>query len=89
MLQFLETLPEKIQTKIRENEMVERVKESLPDVMRMFYTTLIVVLFGMNIFFVKRLVDKIDSLESTVWQLRSDVAILQSQTTYWKKGEAK
>ena len=30
-----------------------------------------------NLFFVKRLVDKIDSTESVVWQLRQNVVVLE------------
>lgn len=37
---------------------------------------LLAILFSGNVFFVKRLVDKIDSLETTVWTLRQDVVIL-------------
>lgn len=35
------------------------------------------ILFAGNVFFIRRLVDKIDSLETIAWQLRQDVAILK------------
>lgn len=40
--------------------------------------SLISVLFFMNGFFIKRLVDKIDSLESIVYSLRQEVAVMHA-----------
>lgn len=39
--------------------------------------TVLYILFAGNVFFVKRLVDKIDTMESTVWSMRSEMAVLR------------
>lgn len=38
------------------------------------------ILFASNTFFVKRLVDKLDSMELIVWQLRQDIVVLQAMS---------
>lgn len=37
---------------------------------------LITLLVSGNLFFIKRLVDKIETMEATVWQLRQEVVVL-------------
>lgn len=39
--------------------------------------TFISLLFAGNVFFIKRLVDKLESTEAIVWELRQQVAILK------------
>lgn len=40
-------------------------------------TTMISVLFAGNVFFVNKLVNKIDATEQIVWQLRQEIAVLK------------
>ena len=42
-------------------------------------STLIVVLFAGNIYFIKRLVDKIDSTETAVWLMKEQIAVINSR----------
>lgn len=49
-----------------------------PDVLNLIYTSIIGVMLTGNVFFVKRLVDQLDSLREIVWQLRQDVVVLQA-----------
>ena len=53
-------------------------EQRLSDALNLIYTVIIAVLFTGNIYFVKRLVDKLESLEGIVWQLRQDVVVLQT-----------
>lgn len=39
---------------------------------------LISLLFASNVFFIKRLVDKLDNTEQIVWELRQQVAVLKA-----------
>lgn len=54
-------------------------EQKLSDVLNLLYTVIIGVLFSGNIFFVKRLVDQLDSVREIVWQLRQDVVVLQTK----------
>ena len=54
-------------------------EQKLSDVLNLLYTVIIGVLFIGNIFFVKRLVDQLDSVREIVWQLRQDVVVLQTK----------
>ena len=49
-----------------------------PEVLNLIYTSIIGVMLTGNVFFVKRLVDQLDSLREIVWQLRQDVVVLQA-----------